>query len=107
MRRVLISDQLLWTLDSLFPVNRGGDRPSRNDFERHELWGARDYFAEHWDDPDSVLLPDPDIATQKTLISRGRHVPYYQIVGQELSDGTIELVGISIDFEGLAEPDED
>jgi hypothetical protein len=36
-----------------------------------------------------------------------RHVPYYELVGQELSDGTIEPVGISIDFEGLPEPDED
>jgi hypothetical protein len=106
MRRVLIGDRLLWTLDSLFPANRGGDRASRNDFERHELWSARDYFASIGT-TQAPYPPRSDISTQKTLISRGRHVPCYQVVGQELRDGTIELVGISIDFEGLNEPDED
>lgn len=34
----------------------------------------------------------------------GRHVPAYDIVAQELPDGTIEMIGISIDFEGLPDP---
>lgn len=104
MRRVIVSDQIFLTLEAMLPAGRGGDRPSRDDFVRLVLFPARDYFAEHWDD--GHLLPNPRQPSVRTLIARGELVPAYSVTGSELPDGSIELIGISLDFEGLPDPND-
>ncbi len=38
------------------------------------------------------------------MFGAGRHVAAYEVLGHSLSDGTIELLHITIDFEGLLDP---
>ena len=89
MRHVVVSDSVLFALESLLPIGRGGDRPSRDDFIRLILFPASDYFAEHWDG--GKLLPSERHPTVRTLIATHELVPLYEISGRELPDGTIEL----------------
>jgi hypothetical protein len=102
---VIVSDQIFLTLEAMLPAGRGGDRPSRDDFVRLVLFPARDYFAAHWDD--GRLLSNPRQPSVRTLIATGELVPAYSVTGRELPDGSIELIGISIDFEGLPDPEGD
>jgi hypothetical protein len=106
VRRVVVSDRVFLILQALLPTARGGDRPARDDFVRLVVFPVRDYFAEHWDDPSSRLVSNPDHPSVRTLIGAGELVPMYEIIGRELADGTIELISVNLDFEGLIDPDE-
>jgi hypothetical protein len=104
--RVVISEQLYFTLDALLPSRSGGDRPTRNQFEHLELVSAHQIFVEHWDDG-TALLADPYDPRTRVLVVAGHMVPMYAIRGRLLTDGeTVELYDITIDFEGLPEPDD-
>jgi hypothetical protein len=69
------------------------------------LFPARDYFAERWDG--GMLLSSDRHPTVRTLIATHELVPMYEISGRELPDGTIELYRVSLDFEGLTDPEVD
>jgi hypothetical protein len=102
---VIVSDQIFMSLQALLPTARGGDRPAGDDFVRLVLFPIRDHFAEHWDDGKG-LLHNPEHSWVRTLITQGELVPMISVTRSELPDGTIELVDISIDFEGLVDPDD-
>jgi hypothetical protein len=99
---VIVSDQVFLSLQAVLPSASGGDRPSRDAFLRLVLFPVRDYFAEHWDD--GLLLANPRHPSVRTLIGHHELVPAYEVTGCELPDGTVELIGVSIDFEGLPGP---
>jgi hypothetical protein len=106
VRHVEVSDQVFWALEAIFSV-ASEDRPTQSEFTSHELFPARDYFAEHWDDAAGRLVTLGTSPMRKMLHVAGRHVHAYDVVAQELPDGTIEMIGISIDFEGLPDPGDD
>jgi hypothetical protein len=99
MRHVVVSERLMLVLGSLLPAGAGGDRPSLTQFVREELVDIVTYFQEHWDD--GLLLPNRGYPELRTLIAAGRLVSSYSVLGRELKDGSIDLMHITIDFEGL------
>jgi hypothetical protein len=100
-RPVDISDGFLHQIADLFPVERD-HRPSRDDFLAYMLLRIHDTFADHWD-----TLPTTSVGPEfRRLITIGYVVPMVSVVGQLRPDGSVVLVSLAVDFEGLPDPDE-
>ena len=84
---------------------RGPDgEPSRHDFHANDLLEIVEQFATHWDELAPLIPERPDY---RLLIATGRMVANYAVIGQFLSDGTIELLEIEIALLWLPDPEED
>lgn len=103
-RQVRATAQFFLRLDQLLPAERVGGRPSRVDFETHELLRAVEEFATRFDELAPLIPGRPDY---RLLIATGRLVFAYSILGQLARDGAVELVDIDIEFAppGPSHPD--
>ncbi len=93
--RVVVADTVFNTIDEQLPQERGPNgEPSAADFIGTDLTRIVEEFAERWDD----LPPRFDgLENIRVLISAGRLVNAYVVVGLYLPDHTIELVEIGLD----------
>ena len=96
-RRVVVADELLYTVDAVLPQAPTAGRPSRAQFISTDLLEAVEQFAVGWDDLAPLIRGRDDY---RVLISRGRLVYAFVVEGQPASDGTIELVSIELDVTG-------
>jgi hypothetical protein len=94
-RQVRATAQFFLRLDQLLPAERSGGRPSRVDFEVHELLRAVEEFATRFDELAPLI---PGRADYRVLIATGRLVFAYSILGQLARDGAVELVDIEVQF---------
>jgi hypothetical protein len=102
-RWVDISEGVYREVEALFPIERTAPRPSRADFLAADLLAIVEVFADHWDQlPASGAGPE-----FRRLITVGRLVPMVSVLGRLRPDGSVEVMDLAVDFEGLPEADED
>lgn len=102
MRIVFPGEQFILDLNSSLPSVPGGDRPTVGQFTRLDLPDLLVDIGELWE-----AIPQLGTPGFRRLIKRYRLVWAYQVVACEHRDGSIELTGISFDFEGLIAPEVD
>jgi len=94
-RIVRVSPALFEQLDAQLPAERGPDgEPSAADFVVIELPRIVEQFATAFDDLPQIVQ---GLSSSRMLIAAGRIVRAYVVYGILTTDGTIELVAISID----------
>jgi hypothetical protein len=92
---VRVSSAFFDQLDAQFRAERSSEgQPSAHDFVVLELPVIVEKFATDFDSlPEAV----PGVASTRTLIAPGLIVRVFAIHGTLLDDGSIELIGITID----------
>jgi len=96
-RTVRTPEEFYLALDAQLGPERGpGGRPSRRDFDVHELLKIVDYVADAFD-----TLPEeiPGRPEYRRLIIAGRLVPRIAVLAQLAPDGGVDLVDIDLDFD--------
>ena len=95
-RPVRVDSRFLEQLDAQLGEERGPNgEPARIDFLRFELPAIEDDFALRFEELIEVIPGRPDY---RQVITAGRLVPGISIVGQELADGSVLLLGVELDF---------
>jgi hypothetical protein len=95
-RPVRVDPRFLEQLDAQLGEERGPNgEPSRIDFLRFELPAIEDDFALRFEELSEVIPGRPDY---RQIITTGRLVPGISIVGQELADGSVLLLGVELDL---------
>jgi hypothetical protein len=95
-RAVRTPEEFYLALDGQLGPERGpGGRPSRRDFDVHELLKIVEYVAENFD-----AMPEeiPGRAEYRRLIISGRLVPRIAVLAQLAADGAVDLIDIDLDF---------
>jgi hypothetical protein len=100
VRRVVRITEDFWAdLDRQLPAERGPDgEPSARDFEATDLLTVVDVFAEQWD---TLARHIGERGDYREWSGPGTVVYAIAVVGQLARDGSVELVSIEIDTEGL------
>jgi hypothetical protein len=84
-------------LDRVLGSERGPEgEPSVADFERIELLRIMEVFAERFEELPELI---PGRADYRVFISHGMLVPRIVVLGQQASDGTVELVQVDLDLD--------
>jgi hypothetical protein len=82
-------------LDRQLPPERGpSGQPSAHDFHVFELLRAVEEFAVGFDTLPELIPGRPEY---RILITAGRIVASYSIVGQLAADGAVELIELEVD----------
>jgi len=82
-------------LDRQLPTERGPNgEPSTSDFQTFELLEIVEKFAVGFDELPALISGRDDY---RVLISTGRVVRAYTVVGQATADGSIEPVSLGLD----------
>jgi hypothetical protein len=89
------------SLDTALP---SGSEPSWHAFAAYDLPRAVERFATEWETLPALIPGRPDY---RLLIGNGTVVAVYAIEAQLASDGTVELVNITVHTAGLPASDED
>ncbi len=92
---VRVSRVVFDEIDRVFGTERGPHgEPSANDFLTIDLLPIVDAFATGFDDLPEVIQGRPDY---RILISNGVLVRAVAVIGQLVSDGSVELINIRVD----------
>ena len=94
-RKVRATLDFFHDLDRQLPTERGPNgEPSTSDFQTFELFEIVEKFAVGFDELPALISGRDDY---RILISAGRVVRAYTVVGQATADGSIELVSLGLD----------
>ena len=94
-RTVRATVEFFHDLDRQLRSERGPNgEPSTNDFQTFELLEIVDRFATGFDDLPELIAGRHDY---RILVSTGRLVRAYSVVGQRAPDGAVELISLDID----------
>lgn len=94
-RQVRPTRKFFEQLGEHLPVTRGEDgTASCVDFQTYELFSIIGRFATGWDGLPELISGRPEY---RILISQGRVVFAYSVVGRLCADGVVELVHLKID----------
>jgi hypothetical protein len=102
LRDVRPTDDFYRDLDRAL-AGAGQGKISRADFGLSVLPGIMRRFAAEWD---QLYMPFPGRADYRVEVGFSPHLGMYSIEGQLAWDGVIELTSLSIDTEGLIDPEE-
>ena len=88
-----------------FPPVRGSNgEPSAVDFQSYDLLEIVELFATGFDDLPELIVGRPDY---RVMISAGRMVSAFSVVGQLAPDEAIELIALEVENDaGPYEPEE-
>ena len=94
-RHVRVSHDVFNQIDEVLGTERGPNgEPSVNDFLTVDLLPIVDAFAERFDDLPEVVVGRPDY---RLLITSGILVRSIAVIAQLTSDGSIEVLDITLD----------
>lgn len=94
-RLVRFSPRFFSDVDAQLPAERGPrGQPARRDFVEYEVPAIREAFSARFVD---LSQPIPGRADYRQLFSSGRTVRAYAVVGQLMTSGEVEIIGVEID----------
>lgn len=96
-KAVRVSREVFEELDEILGAERGpSGRPSVNDFLALDLVGIIDTFATRFDELPVLIDSRTDY---RILVTKGRLVYAFAVVGQLSADGSVEILSIDLDLD--------
>jgi hypothetical protein len=103
-RIVRVSPSFFDALDAQLPADRGATA-SANDFAAFDVLEIVEVFATRWDE--LQRHPRDKSGQLRIYAASSRLVAHYAVAGLGTADGSVDLLDITIDVEGLPDPEVD